>query len=209
VNSLSFLILNQGVFGLPNCPTLTQRTCEYIRQVLNYAAYAGWLQRSLVQASYWHDPLNEDVYKQKSSFLADINNELKRNNKYIQRLQSLNKFVMIKFVNDTIVVPTETSHFGFYKSGSDKETITMEETELYIKDKLGLKKMKEEGKLEFKSIEGNHMQITSKYFIEEVVRPYLKDSNENESIQSSTQSTTETTETTTNVSNITNSTIPE
>lgn len=29
----------------------------------------------LVQAEYWHDPLNEQEYKDKSVFLADINNE--------------------------------------------------------------------------------------------------------------------------------------
>lgn len=31
---------------------------------------------SLVQAQYWHDPLNEDLYKTHSLFLADINQEL-------------------------------------------------------------------------------------------------------------------------------------
>ena len=31
---------------------------------------------SLIQAQYWHDPLHEDDYKQKSIFLAEINNEL-------------------------------------------------------------------------------------------------------------------------------------
>lgn len=30
---------------------------------------------SLVQAEYWHDPLQEDVYKSKSVFLADLNQE--------------------------------------------------------------------------------------------------------------------------------------
>ena len=29
----------------------------------------------LVQAEYWHDPLNEDEYKKKSVFLADLNQE--------------------------------------------------------------------------------------------------------------------------------------
>lgn len=31
---------HQGVFGLPNCPSLTRSGCEYIRQLLNYAAYS-------------------------------------------------------------------------------------------------------------------------------------------------------------------------
>lgn len=30
---------------------------------------------SLVQAQYWHDPLNDDLYKKHSRFLADINQE--------------------------------------------------------------------------------------------------------------------------------------
>ena len=30
---------------------------------------------SLVQAEYWHDPLNEEKYKEKSVFLAEINQE--------------------------------------------------------------------------------------------------------------------------------------
>ena len=29
----------------------------------------------LVQAQYWHDPINEQEYIEKSIFLADINNE--------------------------------------------------------------------------------------------------------------------------------------
>lgn len=30
---------------------------------------------SLVQAEYWHDPTKEEEYKEKSVFLADINQE--------------------------------------------------------------------------------------------------------------------------------------
>jgi len=33
---------------------------------------------SVVQAEYWHDPLHEDEYKQRSVFLADINQETVR-----------------------------------------------------------------------------------------------------------------------------------
>jgi len=28
-----------------------------------------------VQAQYWHDPLNDDLYKKHSLFLADVNQE--------------------------------------------------------------------------------------------------------------------------------------
>lgn len=165
---------HQGVFGLPNCPSLSETSCEYFRQMLHFAAYSGWVQRVLVQATYWHDPLNEDLYKEKSSFLSEINNEKTVNQDYIDRLQNLSKFVMIKFENDTIVQPVETSWFGFYKPGSDRELLTLEESEIFTSDRLGLKKMKEDGKLVFLATPGNHMQITKSWFVENVIDPYLK-----------------------------------
>jgi palmitoyl-protein thioesterase len=82
---------------------------------------------------------------------------------------------MVKFENDTIVQPVETSWFGFYKPGSDTELQTLEESEIFTKDKLGLKKMKDDGKLVFLSTEGNHMQISTKWFVENVIEAYLRD----------------------------------
>lgn len=166
---------HQGVFGLPDCPSLTSRGCEYVRKLLNFGAYLGWVQNALVQATYWHDPLNEDLYKAKSTFLAKINNERSINKNYIARLQQLNKFVMVKFANDTIVQPVETSWFGFYKPGSDTELMTLEESEIFTKDRLGLKKMKEDGKLVFLTTEGNHMQIKAEWFHANIIMPYLRD----------------------------------
>lgn len=141
---------------------------------MNYAAYAGWVQKRLVQATYWHDPKNEDAYKNKSTFLAEINNERRVNEKYVRRLQSLDNFVMVKFINDTIVQPVDTQWFGFYKPGSDSITLPLEESEIYIKDKLGLRKMKEDGKLKFIAVEGNHLQIKSDWFIANIINAYLR-----------------------------------
>lgn len=39
INLISFGGQHQGVFGLPNCPSLSEATCEYFRQLLNVAAY--------------------------------------------------------------------------------------------------------------------------------------------------------------------------
>lgn len=50
------------------------------------------MQNYLVQATYWHDPLNEDKYKESSTFLADINNEKFINTTYIENLQLLKKY---------------------------------------------------------------------------------------------------------------------
>ncbi|KAF4522674.1 hypothetical protein B566_EDAN010455 [Ephemera danica] len=36
----------------------------------------SWVQSRLVQAQYWHDPLDEPLYQKGSYFLAEINNEV-------------------------------------------------------------------------------------------------------------------------------------
>ena len=81
---------------------------------------------------------------------------------------------MVKFMNDSMVQPVESSWFGFYKPGSDVELMTLEESDIFTKEKLGLKKMKEDGKLKFIEIEGNHLQFRNEWFIENIVNAYLK-----------------------------------
>ena len=68
----------QGVYGLPKCLGENHKLCDYVRRLLNYGAYVGWIQRLLVQAQYWHDPLAEEEYLQNSLFLADINNQVQQ-----------------------------------------------------------------------------------------------------------------------------------
>ena len=59
------------------CLGENHRLCDYVRRLLNYGAYVGWVQSVLVQAQYWHDPLAEGEYTQHSLFLADINNQVR------------------------------------------------------------------------------------------------------------------------------------
>lgn len=41
--------------------------------------FLRYIQNSLIQASYWHDPLQEGEYQRKNLFLAEINNEIINN----------------------------------------------------------------------------------------------------------------------------------
>ncbi|CAG9762848.1 unnamed protein product [Ceutorhynchus assimilis] len=164
---------HQGVYGLPNCGSLSNKACDYIRRLLNHAAYIGWVQETLVQATYWHDPLNETEYKQYSTFLADINNEININTDYIKNLQSLEHFVLIKFENDTIVQPVDTEWFGFYKPGQSVQTQTLQESDLYKDDKLGLKQMNDNDQLKFLATPGNHLRFQWDWFEANIIKPYL------------------------------------
>lgn len=67
---------HQGVYGFPRCPDSLSKICDEVRSLLNIGAYEKFVQKILVQAQYWHDPLNEKLYREKSLFLADINQEI-------------------------------------------------------------------------------------------------------------------------------------
>lgn len=90
------------------------------------------MQNHLVQATYWHDPFHEDKYRKHSTFLADINNELNVNQTYIDNLRRLNRLVLVKFANDTIVVPKESQWFEFYDRGQDVNIMPLKESDLFL-----------------------------------------------------------------------------
>ena len=92
------------MYGFPRCPENTLKTlCDYVRKLLNLGAYVDFVQDQLVQAEYWHDPLNEKEYRDKSVFLADINQEKSFNSNYKENLLKLTNLVLVKFDKDEMV----------------------------------------------------------------------------------------------------------
>lgn len=164
---------HQGVYGVPQCGSLNHTLCDYIRKLLSHAAYIEWVQDFLVQATYWHDPLHEAEYKNASTFLADINNEVTINQDYIDRLDTLENLVMIKFEKDTMVQPVDSEWFGFYKPGQSEVVENLQESDIYQDERLGLRSMDENGKLRFLSVDGNHLRFEWDWFEENVVYQFL------------------------------------
>ncbi|XP_074636472.1 palmitoyl-protein thioesterase 1-like [Acropora palmata] len=173
INLISFGGQHQGVYGFPHCPGENYTICNYIRKLLNLGAYQSWLQDNLVQAEYWHDPLNEKLYREKSVFLADINQEREVKPAYKTNLMQLKNFVMVMFGKDTMVDPKETEWFGFYDPGQGKVKYTLQESALYKKDLLGLQQMDKDKKLHFLTAMGDHLQFTDEFFDKEIL-PFLK-----------------------------------
>ena len=127
-----------------------------------------------MQAQYWHDPLDEETYRSKSKFIAEINNERQpRKRQYKDNLTKLNKFVMVKFEDDTVVDPRASEWFEFYAPGQAKVIQPLNETKLYQEDWIGLKEMDEQGKLVFLTSPGNHLQISEDFLLNQIIRPYL------------------------------------
>ena len=164
---------HQGVYGLPNC-NAHHIICDYVRRLLNYGAYTSWVQDKLVQAQYWHDPLANEEYREKSLFIADINNDkAEKNPNYKANLLKLEKLVLVDFAQDSTVVPRESEWFGFYEIGHTDKMLAYNETQLYIEDWIGLKTLDETGRLDFLSCPGDHLQFTDEFF-QMIVNTYLR-----------------------------------
>ena len=150
----------QGIFGLPQCLG-DKGFCEEVRRLLDIGAYVPLVQNRLVQAQYWHDPRTASAYEKDNVFLPGINNAGSlKNETYKARLLKINKLVLVKFLNDTIVVPRDSEWFGFYAEGQDKEVEALEASQLYREDWLGLKTLSDQGRLLMLACLGNHLQVT-------------------------------------------------
>jgi palmitoyl-protein thioesterase len=164
---------HQGVFGFPNCPGISSEQCEELRDTLSTEAYDPTVQATSTQAEYWHDPTQEDVYRDVCVFLPDVNNDGSYNATYKANLQAVDNFVMVMFLNDTVVQPVESEWFGYYVSGQDVETQTLFESDLYQQDWLGLQLLNNTGRLAFLATEGDHLQFTDEWFVDNIITPYL------------------------------------
>jgi palmitoyl-protein thioesterase len=169
---------HQGIFGLPKCPGINVTLCEYARELIDIGVYREFVQHHLIQAQYWNDPWDHQLHIKASNFLADINNERSvKNETYKQNLMSLELFAMVKFLQDSFVQPIESEWFGYYKLGQDKDVLTLQETELYQSDWLGLKEMDKQNKLKFLATNGDHLRFTDQWFIENIIPLLIDPSN--------------------------------
>jgi len=164
----------QGVYGLPKCLGENHRLCDYVRRLLNYGAYIGWIQRLLVQAQYWHDPLAEQEFSEKSLFLADINNQgSDKNQTYKENLMKLEHLVLVKFSQDTVVDPKGSEWFSWFDSSSAQTMVPLQQTVLYQEDWIGLKQLDQSGRLKLMAVDGDHLQLSQEAF-DEIIDNYLK-----------------------------------
>merc|ERR1719361_3042818 len=165
---------HQGVYGIPNCPGEEHLSCDVIRKVVSGVVYDNVIQSHLVQAEYWQDPLHHEKYVEKSQFIAEINNEPPYDNKiYAENMKKLEGLVLVKFTQDAMVEPRESSHFEFYEEGQGKLKVPLRESALYTEDRLGLKALDEEGKLDLLDCPGDHLQFTDAWFTENIIHPYF------------------------------------
>lgn len=134
--------------------------CKGAEAILHAGRWSSIAQGQIVPAQYFRDPEEIEAYLANSNFLADVNNErTEKNSTYADNLRALNRFAMLMFRDDTIAHPKESAWFAEVNSTSGEVTALQERT-LYKEDWLGLKDLDEQGKLDFLTVPGDHMQLS-------------------------------------------------
>lgn len=153
-----------GVAGFPRCD-YSFFICNWFDKFLGYLAYTPFTQKNLAQSNYFRDPNRIKEYLSGCQFLPEVNNENEINAQYKTNFESLDKLVLVKALEDTMIFPKESEWFGFYKDGSGSEILPMNETSWYIENLFGLKTLDKAGKLVFETTPGNHLQISDEALI--------------------------------------------
>lgn len=149
-----------GVSAIPGCQANKTSLCKTLSHALGAPAYTEFIQNHIFQAGYLRDParLNDKDYK-KNSELAKWNNEGDVvNSTYKTNFESVDKYIMVKALQDTMVEPKEGEWWGAFDSKGAMHT--MKETNLYQEDLFGLKTVDAAGKVFFETTPGNHLQFT-------------------------------------------------
>ncbi|KAA3460279.1 palmitoyl-protein thioesterase 1 isoform X2 [Gossypium australe] len=150
--------------------------CLIADKLIKSEIYSDYIQAHLAPSGYLKLPNDIPHYLEKCRFLPKLNNELphERNFTYKERFTRLQNLVLIMFEHDTVLIPKETSWFGYYPNGAFKPVIRPQETKLYSEDWIGLKTLDDAGKVHYVNVSGGHLGISKEDMKKHVV-PFLKD----------------------------------
>ncbi|KAJ4727252.1 palmitoyl-protein thioesterase 1-like [Melia azedarach] len=172
-NFISLAGIHAGTASIPFCRSLL--ICILVDAIVKLGIYSSYVQEHLAPSGYYKIPTDISGYLEGCTFLPKLNNEIanERNSTYKERFASLENLVLIMFEQDTVLVPKETSWFGYYPEGSFDTVLPAQKTQLYIEDWIGLKTLDAAGKVKFINVSGNHLHI-SRNDMKKYIVPYLK-----------------------------------
>ncbi|KAL6175849.1 hypothetical protein ACLB2K_052488 [Fragaria x ananassa] len=161
-----------GIASVPLCGSGI--FCIIVNKLIKGEIYSDYIQAHLAPSGYIKLPNAMTDYLGRCRFLPKLNNELpdERNSTYKERFSSLENLVLIMFEQDNVLVPRETSWFGYYQDGAFNSIVGPQQTDLYTEDWIGLRTLDEAGRVKYVSVSGGHLGI-SKSDMKKHVVPYL------------------------------------
>jgi len=168
-NLLSIGGPNMGVTDIPHC--FSGAICSVVNKVARALVYMQLVQDHLGPAGYFRDPADYSKYVADSVFLAKLNNESTPVASEKTKFSALNGLMLVMFTEDTMVYPKESEWFQTLDN-KDKSVVPLEDSDFYKNDDIGLKSLNDAKKVQFISIEGDHLQF-SKDDITNTFIPFL------------------------------------
>jgi palmitoyl-protein thioesterase len=160
---------HMGVGKLPHC--FSGIICNAINYVIDLGVYWTFVQNHIGPAGYFRDAGHLPYYRSHSTFLPGVNNENEIDEVAYEKFSSLNAVFLGKFEKDTMIYPPSTAWFEeLQPDGSIK---AFNETDIFLNDRIGLKKLYEEDKITFHAFPGDHLQFSYED-IDEYVIPVLQ-----------------------------------
>lgn len=177
-NFISLAGPHAGIASVPLCGSGV--FCVLADTLIKSEIYSDYVQDHLAPSGYLKIPSNFKGYMENCKFLPRLNNEIpeERNSTYKQRFSSLQNLVLIMFENDNVLVPRETSWFGYYPDGAFSPVLPPQKTKLYTEDWIGLRTLDEDGRVKFVNVSGGHLGISHDDMKKYIV-PYLKSEDTN------------------------------
>ncbi|KAH0565353.1 hypothetical protein GP486_001254 [Trichoglossum hirsutum] len=156
---------HNGVSEFQDCDS-DDWMCKTAMGIMKGSVWSSFVQSRLVPAQYFRNPEDLEPYLEYSNFLADINNERETKNKtYAANLASLKMFAMYMFTEDTTAIPKESAWFAEVNRTTGLVTL-LQERDIWREDWIGLKKLGEKGRLDFRTAKGKHMKLDDELLTE-------------------------------------------
>nr|XP_010919692.1 palmitoyl-protein thioesterase 1 [Elaeis guineensis] len=173
-NFISLAGPHAGTASVPLCGSGI--ICMLVDDLIKSQIYSDYIQAHLAPSGYLKIPTDIPAYLEGCRFLPKLNNEIpsERNSTYKERFSSLQTLVLIMFEQDSVLIPRETSWFGYYPDGNFTPVLSPQQTTLYIEDWIGLRALDEAGRVKFISVQGGHLRISDSDMQKYIV-PYLND----------------------------------
>ena len=146
---------HMGVLRWPH--TSFEKYEKIINEITEDVAYTPALQDVVAPAGYFKSIRRHKEYLEHCKFLPELNNEKNFSQARKDRMTSLKFLVAIKYLQDTVVYPKESEHFGYYADETETTFIKMEDTNEYKQDLFGMKTLNESNRLTFLDCDAGHV----------------------------------------------------
>ena len=148
--------------------------CDWVLNLTVPMAYK--FKDTIAPMEYLKYKYDRSYYDEHDVFLKKLNNDYEnyedRDQEIYRRFTSLEKVKLIKSREDSVIVPRESSWFEFFDKDG-KTIIPLVESDFYIQDYIGLRKLIEEGKVTFTEFAEEHVLYHIKEYQQEIVPFFL------------------------------------